>query len=137
MDFRRTRLFTITPPATGPTTARGLRWLAAGLLAGALAACASVPPPTVQRNGVPPVAPTPAEQAGAAAREQGRPVVQDEFQHGPVQAPAAGSNHEQDPAEPGFARFRGDNSNAGHSHAPRREMIRRSSLATGSITENA
>ncbi len=69
MDFRRIRFFTMTPPTSGPRNARGLRLLVAGLLAGALAACASVPPPTVQRNGVPPVAPTPAEQAAAAAAD--------------------------------------------------------------------
>jgi general secretion pathway protein D len=55
MDFRRLSLPSTLLPAPG------VRLLLAGLLAGVLAACASVPPPNLQRN----YAPLPA--AGAAA----------------------------------------------------------------------
>lgn len=61
MDFRRS--FTMIP------TRPALRLLAAGLLAGALAGCASVPPPTIQRNATPAAVQTPAEQAAAAAAD--------------------------------------------------------------------
>ncbi|HEU4991289.1 MAG TPA: type II secretion system secretin GspD, partial [Luteimonas sp.] len=61
MDFRRIRL-------PSPSLSRRLPWrlLAAGLLAGLLAGCATVPPPTMQRNGAPP-ATAPATDAAASA----------------------------------------------------------------------